>query len=527
MKQKLYLNAHFHTLDPAKPQAEALLVEGEQISAVGSVQELRALARPGVREIDLENLTVIPGLTDAHIHSAGFARDMTTVDLRAARSLEEALAAVSLHAAGLPEDAWVFGGRWDSNTWSVPVQPTRHDLDTICPDRPVALPSIDGHTVWANSLALAAVGIGRHTTDPVGGQIVRDAHGEPTGILRESASYPLRDLMNSPLSGRLDDQLVAAQRHLLSLGLTTIHDIDGEDCREAYLQLKEAGRLQLRVHKSIPMVALEQAIAEGRKTGQGDRWFSTGPVKVFTDGALGSHSCHMSQPFPGEGQNYGIEVTPYKRLEELVTRADRAGIAVACHAIGDQANHLVLDAYQQLPRDGSSSGLRHRIEHTQHLQRADVARLAALNVVASMQPTHCTSDIPLADSLLGDRQLASYAWHSLLDAGAVVAFGSDAPVEDPNPFHGIHAALTRQDSQGLPPEGWQAAERLDLDQVLHAYIAAPAYAAGEEQWKGRLSPGMLADFIALDTDIFSAAPEQIRTTAVRTTVVGGETRYQG
>lgn len=527
MKQKLYLHAHIHTLDRAKPQVEALLVEGERIVAAGNAAELRSKAAAGVQEVDLGDLTVIPGLTDAHIHSAGFARDMTTVDLRQAGSLEEALAAITLHAAGLPQGDWVFGGRWDSNTWRIPVQPNKRDLDAICSDRPVALPSIDGHTVWANSLALAAVGIGVETPDPVGGQIVRDAEGEPTGILRESASYPLRDLMNSPLSGSLDEQLVAAQQRLLSVGLTSIHDIDGEDCREAYLRLKETGRLRLRVHKSIPMVALDRAIAEGRRTGQGDQWFSTGPVKVFTDGALGSHTCHMSRPFPGDGGNFGIEVTPYARLVELVTRADRAGIAVACHAIGDQANHLVLDAYQQLPCNGNSSGLRHRIEHTQHLQRPDVARLAALNVVASMQPTHCTSDIPLADRLLGDRELASYAWRSLLEAGAVVAFGSDAPVEDPNPFHGIHAALTRQDGSGQPPGGWQAAERLDIHQAVTAYTAAPAYASGEERRKGRLTPGMLADFIALDTDIFSADPEKIRATTVRTTVVGGEIRYQG
>lgn len=528
MPATVYENARIRTLDPARPTARAMLVRGERIALVGDVDECRAAAGAGASRVDLAGMTVLPGLVDSHLHGAHYVRGLEQVDLRGATTLDEALARIAARAAVLPPGAWLFGGRWDSNRWARPVPPTRADLDRVCPDRPAALPSIDGHTYWVNSLALRHLGIDAATADPPGGQIARDDHGEPTGLLREAATEPVGELMRGPASGDLVAQLRTHLPRLLAVGLTSIHDIDGMDARAAYESLHAAGELPLRVHKSIPLTALEQAIDAGWATGDGDRWLRTGPVKIFTDGALGSHTCLMSEPFAGEPDNHGIAVVSAGEFDGLLDRAAGAGIAVAAHAIGDAANRMVLRAYARWRSgaDPATAGrLRHRIEHAQHLQPDDVAEFARLGVIASMQPTHCTSDIPLAGTLLAGRRLASYAWRSLLDAGATVAFGSDAPVEDPNPFLGIHAAVTRQQADGSPPGGVDPHERVTLDQALHGFTGAGAYASGEEHLKGRLRPGRLADFVALPTDPYAVEPAALPGLTVALTVVGGAVRW--
>jgi len=520
----LFANTIFHTLNRDRPLAEALLVADGVILAAGPAAELRAHAPAGTNTVDLGNAVVIPGMTDAHIHTASLARSMHEVDLRGARSLGEALAGVRAILPRYRAGEWILGGWWDFNKWQVPVQPDRASLDVACPHNPVALTSADGHTVWANSQALQLLGITGDTPHPAGGEIVRDAAGVATGILRESAVYPVRKLAASGVSGNLPEQLREAQRYLLSLGITGVHDIDGADALAAYRTLREEGALALRVHKLLAQDDLEASIAAGIRTGHGDSWIRHGAVKVFADGAAGSHTCHMSQPFPG-GTGHGVEVTAYPELLSLAGRAAEAGIAVAVHAIGDRANTLVLDALVAIRDTSGLNGLRHRIEHVQFLQPADVPRLARLGVVASMQPQHCPSDLPILGMVEG-RQLASYAWRSLLDAGATVAFGSDSPVEVPNPFHGLHAAITRTTAAGEPDGGWEPQERISLAEALHAYCVAPAFASGEEAVKGTLAPGMLADFAVLDTDIFRADPAGIRDTKVLMTVTGGAIRYR-
>ncbi|MBT2597902.1 amidohydrolase [Arthrobacter sp. ISL-72] len=524
MTPTLFTNGVFHTLNPHQPRAAALLVDQGIIAAAGSGPELHAHAPAGTRVVDLEGSVVIPGLTDAHIHTASLARSRQEVDLRRAESLEEALAGVRAVLPRYREGEWIFGGWWDFNRWKHPVQPDHAGLDAVAPRNPVALTSADGHTVWANSQALRALGIDRMTPDPAGGEIVRDTDGEATGLLRESAVYPVRRLAASGVSGNLTEQLRETQQYLLSLGLTGVHDIDGADALAAYSQLRDEGALALRVHKLLAQDDLQDSIRAGLRTGQGDSWIRHGAVKIFADGAAGSHTCHMSEPFPG-GTGHGMEVTAFPELVALATSAATAGIAVAVHAIGDRANHLVLNALSRIQDLTARHNLRHRIEHVQFLQPADVQRLAVLGVVASMQPQHCPSDLPILGMVQG-RNLASYAWRSLLGAGATVAFGSDSPVELPNPFHGLHAAMTRTTREGRPDGGWEPQERITLAEALHGYCVGPSYASGEEDSKGRLVPGMLADFVALDTNIFSADPAEVRETKVRMTVTGGVIRYR-
>ncbi|GAA1886656.1 amidohydrolase [Paeniglutamicibacter psychrophenolicus] len=533
LQQRLFVNATVHTLWADKPVAATILTRGERIVAVGTTDELRSYLTGAEEVVDLEGNVVVPGLTDSHIHLANYAREISAVNLRGVKSLQEALQTIREYCKDLPKDAWVLGGRWDFNAWAVPKLPTRQELDSVTDGRPAALASVDGHTTWVNTQALRIAGISANDHDPVGGEIVRDDAGEPTGILRETARDRIKHLMDAG-AGNLKQQMETAQKRLLAVGLTGAHDFDGEDCLDALSELHQDGILSMRVHKGISMAGLDAAIGEGRATGNGDLWLNTGPVKLFSDGALGSHTCHMSQAFAGDDSNFGMEVLPYDTMLHLVRKAAAAGIAVATHAIGDQANHLVLDAYedllnnpQSIPSDGGPlrSPLRHRIEHTQHLQPADVQRIIELGVVPSMQPTHCTTDIPLASTMLVGRDLASYAWNSLIKAGGRPAFGSDAPVELPNPMHGIHAAVTRQNAMSQPDGGWQPDERISVSQALHGFTTGAAYASAEEHLKGMIRPGMLADFTVLAQDPFQVAPVDLRDIPVHSTIVGGQVRF--
>lgn len=518
---RLYRHPRIHTGVPGAAPVTGILTRDEEIVAVGDAADL---ADSAAETIDLDGAAVLPGLYDAHIHTAELARDTGAVDLRGVGTLDQALQRIVEHAATLPAGGWLTGGSWDSNRWTPPRQPDRHSLDRICPDRPVLLSSIDGHTSWANSMALHRAGISAATPDPVGGEYARDEAGELTGILREAAGRPVQAVMAAESTEDLPTLLRRAQEHLLSVGLTSVHDIDGEDARAAYLGLRDDGALKIRVHKAIPVRFLDRAIEQGRRTGDGDDWISTGPVKIFGDGALGSHTCHMRRPFAGDPGNTGIAVTPYEEIVALARRAVGAGIAVATHAIGDRANELVLNAYAELAVD--LGGLRLRIEHTQYQRPGDPARMAGLGVVASMQPTHCTTDYDLADELLAGHDLVAYAWRTLLDAGVPLAFGSDAPVESANPFLGLHAAITRCRADGSPPGGWQPEQRVTPAEALAAYTLGSAFAAGQDHRKGVLTAGRLADFVAVDTDPLSAPVEQIPATTVLTTVVGGEIRWQ-
>lgn len=526
MVSTLFRHANIHTMTGAPAPVDAILVVDGVIAGLGAEAVAMAGSTAGVEIVELGGAAVIPGFVDAHIHTGAVARELDALNLRGCTSLAEALQRVSSYAATREPGSFIVGGRWDSNAWDVPVQPDRHALDAVSDGHPIALPSVDGHTMWANSLALEAVGITRDTPDPVGGEIVRDADGEPTGILRESARYPLRDLLNAVYADELLPQLKRAQQHLLSLGLTGVHDIDAEDVRGAYLQMQADGELQMRVHKLIPLGYLDGAIAEGRKTGDGDDWLTTGAVKIFSDGALGSHTSHMGEDFAGQEGNHGMALLDYSDLLALVEKATSAGIAVATHAIGDEANHRVLNAYEEVREITAERGLRNRIEHSQHIRHADIPRFAELGVLPSLQPTHCTSDIPITDLLLAGRELGNYAWRSLTEASAQLVFGSDAPIEDPTPMHGIHAAVTRQSESNEPAGGWEPHERLTVAEAISAYTYGGAYAAGQENKVGRLAPGQFADFIVLDADPFAVAPEALRGITVLTTVVGGIVRFQ-
>ena len=348
--------------------------------------------------------------------------------------------------------------------------------------------------------------------------------GLAAGILREAAVVPVRDgLMHSDAAGEIDDHLPRGQRELLRRGITSIHDIDGADCLPGYRRLRERGELDIRVHKVLRQEQVHDFIRRGIRTGSGDEWISIGPLKLFADGALGSHTCHMSRPWPGT-EDHGVTVTSRAELEHWVHLAASAGIASAVHAIGDQAATEVLDVFEAQQQMARVFGLRQRVEHAQYMKRSDVPRFRELGVTASMQPMHCTADIPMND-FLTERDLVAYGWNSLREAGAELVFGSDGPVEDPNPFQGIHAAITRT-RDGAPEGGWQPHERLPRAETVYYYTHAVARASYEENLKGCLAPGMLADFVSVDRDVFAVDAEAVRDTVVEATVVGSQIRYQ-
>ncbi len=523
---KLLYNARIYTLDPARPVASTLLLDHGEVLATGDEELIPDYAASG--SLDLGGRVVLPGLTDAHLHLHYYALGLQKVDCET-DTLQECLQRVEARARTTRPGEWVLGHGWNQNVWS--GWPSAADLDRRIPDQPVYLTAKSLHSAWVNSAALKLAGITASTPDPQDGRIQRDERGQPTGILLESAAALVGNLIPEPDTSRLADAFEKAQPTLWKMGLTGVHDFDRRESFMALQKLHSEGRLRLRVTKSIPLDLLEHAYELGLRTGFGDDWLRIGHVKVFMDGALGPRTAAMFEPYDGEPENRGILNMDGEQLFEHGRRAADVGLGMAVHAIGDRANHEVLAAYQQLrayETEKRLPHLRHRIEHVQVLHPDDVPRLAELDVIASMQPIHATSDMLMADKYWGDRSAHAYAAKSQLDAGAHVAFGSDAPVESPNPFWGIHAAVTRRRADGSPgPQGWHPEQRLSMQQAIEGFTLGPAYAAYAESRRGRLAPGCLADLVVLEKDPFECDPAEVKDLQSSATMVGGEWVFEG
>ncbi|WP_167193634.1 amidohydrolase [Brevibacterium pigmentatum] len=544
------------TVDFMQPAPDAILVDGETIVAVGTRAELldiaaaqssttAALASAGgvgattvipgleIDEIDCGGQVILPGFVDGHIHSIMYADSLTDLDLSQTKSLAEAVALIRERADSLPVGTWVVGSGWDLNKWEDPSYPDRTLLDAEVPDHPVAMWSLDLHTLWANAHALEIAGIDEATPDPSGGSFVRD-DGQLTGLVREDATDLVARFIPEPSREEQVERLATTQELFLSQGLTGIHDFDGIAATLGWNDLHEAGRQDMRVTLFLRSPEVPWAIETGWHTGDGDDWLQCGGLKLFSDGALGSHTSHMSSPFPetdGETENFGIAQMTEDELFEQAHIATEAGISVAIHAIGDQANHHVLEVFDRL-RDITRAAeekydrpLRHRVEHAQFIQPSDVARFAELGVLASMQPRHCISDLHLLHLIDESAQLAAYAWPDLLEAGAHVVFGSDGPVEPANPFAAIYAAMTRANISGEASTTFQPHRRLSAVEAIRLHTQGPAFAAGLEARRGYLAPGMDADFILVDTD--PCAAEGLSSDALNTEVTAQSSDLNG
>lgn len=514
-------NARIHTLDKSKPSAWALAVDHGEIVWVGGPELLMQLG--DAPRQDMGGRVILPGLIDAHLHLHLYALALQKIDCET-DTLEECLRRVRQRAEKARAGEWILGHGWNQNPWG--GWPTAADLDRASPSNPAYLTAKSLHAAWANSAALKLAGIARHTPDPKDGKIQRDAKGVPTGILLEGAVQLVESTLPEPDVNGLAKAIEAAQSTLWSYGLTGVHDFDRRQSFMALQQLHAGGRLRLRVTKSVPVELLEQASELGLRSGFGDDWLRIGSVKAFMDGALGPRTAAMIQAYDGEPENRGILNLDGEQVFEIGRRAADVGLGMAVHAIGDRANHEVLDAYEQLRKYETEKGLphlRHRIEHVQLLHADDAGRLAKLDVIASMQPIHATSDMLMADKFWGERTRLAYALKAQLEHGAHVAFGSDAPVESPNPFWGIHAAVTRRRPDGSPSmEGWHPEQRLSVEQAIEGFTLGAAYAANAEDRQGQLRPGQLADLIVLDTDPYACDPNELRDLRPSATMVGGE-----
>jgi len=525
--ETLLFNARVYTLDPQRPRATALALRDGKILAVGNDEEILRLAGPRAQSLNLDGATLLPGLIDAHLHFEWYALSLQAVEVETT-SLDDCLRRVAAKAGTTPKGHWIIGNGWNQNVWG--SFPTARDLDSVAPEHPVFLTAKSGHAAWANSLALKLSGINSSTADPTGSAIQRDERGEPTGIFFEDAVRLVGDVVPEKTPDELATAMLPAMENAWRAGLTGIHDFDGTRSFSAFQILKASRQLGLRVTKQIPVKHLEEAIGAGWHSGFGDDWLRIGNVKVFLDGALGPRTASMIEPYEGEPGNYGISVTDKEELYEHATQASAHGLALTVHAIGDKANHALLEVYETLRAEENvrgQSALRHRCEHVQLLHPQDFNRLGQLNLIASMQPIHATSDMLIADKYWGKRSAGAYAWRAQLDAGAALALGSDCPVESFNPFGGIHAAVTRRRADGSPGHaGWHPEQRLTVEEAVRGFTLGAAYAGYMENKIGSLAPGKLADLVVVDRDIFTCDPMTIKDTQVLGTMVGGEWKYR-
>jgi len=521
-------NGVVRTLDPAQPVAGAIALWRGRILALGD-DDLRRLV-PAERALNLDGRLVLPGFTDSHIHFVEYALRRQRVDHSGLTSREEALERVRAAAARTPAGQWILGGGWDRNLWPDPSFPDKESLDAISRRHPIALDSKDVHTLWVNSLALQRAGVDAATPDPPGGAILRRPDGEATGILSEMPAKALIwRVVAPPEPAALRAAMQEATAVLWGAGVTAIHDCEDAVAFGAFQELRSRGELGLRVVMHLDAKNLDAAIQAGVRSGLGDAWVRVGGVKLFMDGALGSRTAHMLAPYDGEPQNLGMVVTTRAQLRETLRRALPAGVSAAIHAIGDAANRIVLDTFEELrPLTAGEPRLRNRIEHVQLLAPADIPRLAGLGLIASVQPLHATADYPMVERYWGGaRALGAYPFKSLLDAGAPLVFGTDCPVENCDPLGTLYAATARRRPDGAPgAAGWHPAERLSMEQALIAHCRAPAFAAGAEAEQGTLTPGKLADLVVLSRDIWEAPAEALLETSVHATLLDGRLVYR-
>jgi predicted amidohydrolase YtcJ len=523
---KLLHNARIHTFDPARPQASAILLDGQHIRAIGG-EELLDMGNLTERQ-DMRGRVILPGLTDAHIHLQEYALSLQALNCEG-NTIPQILHRVEEHLKAAPPGGWVRGHGWNQNDWDG-SWPSAADLDTVAPGNPVYLTAKSLHVGWANSVAMKLAGITQATPEPVDGQIQRDSRGIPTGLLFEGAVKLIEQAIPEPEPETLATTFRRLLPDLWRVGLTGIHDFGKRTSFQAFQLLRERGELGLRVVKSIPLDLLSQAAGLGLRTGFGDDFLRIGSVKLFADGALGPHTGAMFAGYVDDPQNRGILILNAGQLFEQGRLAVESGLSLAVHAIGDRAVHEVLEGFRRVrayEEEHNLPALRHRIEHVQTIRAEDAGGLAELGLIASMQPIHATSDMDMADRLLGERVGLSYAWRTQLQHGARLAFGSDAPVESPNPFLGVHAAVTRRRLDGSPgPDGWVPEQRLTIGEALNGFTFGPAYAAGMEDCLGRLAQGYLADLIVLESDPFICDPAELSAIQPMATMFGGNWVWQ-
>ncbi len=527
----IIVNASIHTMNSAQPSAEAVAIHGNRIVAVGSSQEIKKLGGSNTRVIDAHAQLMLPGFNDAHVHfmSGGF--QLSSVDLRDANTPQEFADRVRTFAAKLPPGRWMTGGDWDHERWPDAKLPTRELIDRYTPNTPVFVNRLDGHMALANSVALKLAGVTRESKDPPGGVIVRDPQtGEPTGILKDAAqSFVWKVIPASSFEEKLAAAR-AATNHAASLGVTSVQDMSAGADVSIYQALLDHGELKTRIYAVWPLPRWECLAQTGVRAHFGNAMLRTGGLKGFADGSLGSTTALFFEPYADAPDTSGIssdEMFPEGAMLERVRGADRAGLQVIIHAIGDRANDNILSIYEQVEREDGDRDRRFRIEHAQHLRSQDIPRFARGKVIASMQPYHAIDDGRWAEKRIGhERARTTYAFRSLLDSGATLAFGTDWTVAPLDPMLTIYAAATRRTLDGKHPDGWISEQKISVEETVRGYTIGSAFAEFQEKEKGTISPGKLADLVILTRDIFKIDPTEIKNTKVVVTIMDGRVVYE-
>lgn len=519
----ILVNATIYTVQRERPRAEALAIRDGRLIVVGTADEALAYRGADTVVIDAGGRAVVPGLHDAHGHVVGLGASLQQLNLREARSAADLAARVATRVRSTPADAWITGRGWDQNTWADTAWPTAATLDGVAPAHPVFLSRVDGHAALVNTVALERAGITADTPDPEGGRILRDGRGAPTGVLVDAAMGLVGHLIPPPSEQDLRAQIALADEACRTLGLTTVHDAGvSVDTAALYRELVDAGALMTRLYVMLGLPA--DGVLPRPLIGYRQHQLTVRAVKLVADGALGSRGAHLLAPYADEPTTHGLAVTSAADLYAQTRAVVGAGYQPAVHAIGDRANRDLMDVFARVQAEvPGSRALRMRNEHAQILDPAEIPRFAALDVIASVQPTHATSDMAWVPLRLGDvrTRQGAYLWQTLLQAGARLASGSDFPVEDPNPMLGFQAAVTRETRDGQPPGGWMPAERMTREQALRSFTLDAAYAAHLEADLGTLQPGKLADLVVLSQDIMQVPASAIADTTIALTMVGG------
>lgn len=527
----IIVNATLRTMDAAQPQAQAAAIYGNRIAEVGSTETIRALAGARTRIIDAGGRLVLPGFNDAHVHflSGGF--QLSSVHLRDANSPREMAERMGRYAATTPKGRWITGGDWDHERWPEAPLPTKELIDAVTPETPVFVSRLDGHMALANSLALKLAGLTRETKDPPGGLIVRDPKsGEPTGLLKDAAMR----FVSKVIPGATFEEKLAAARaateHAAQMGVTSVQDMSAGTDVGVYQTLAQRGELKTRIYVVAPLPAWERLAHTGVRAGFGNDLLRIGGLKGFSDGSLGSTTALFFEPYldsPGTKGLPADEMFPEGAMLRHVREADRAGLQVMIHAIGDRANDQILSIFEDVQQANGARDRRFRIEHAQHLRASDIPRFAKGRVIASMQPYHAADDGRWAEKRIGpERARTTYAFRSLLDAGVILAFGSDWTVAPLNPLLGLQAAVTRRTLDGKHPDGWIPEQKITGEEAVRAYTAGSAFAEFADHAKGTIAPGKLADLVMLDRDIFKIDPTEIDRARVLLTIMDGRVVYE-
>jgi predicted amidohydrolase YtcJ len=518
-------DARIWTGNQEMPWAEAIAAQGEIILAVGSAEEIAPLIGKGTEVISIPGSMLVPGFIDSHIHFISGGSGLASVQLRDAATPEEFTRRIAEFASELEPGEWILEGNWDHKNWGGEL-PRRDWIDAVTPNNPVLVDRLDGHMAVANSLALKLAGIDANTADIDGGEIVRDEEGRPTGVLKDKAMMPVWNAIPPASAARLDREVKAAMQYVAGNGVTTVHDMADRISLATYRRAKSKDELITRIYSVMPLSEWQQLSDELAENGNGDQWLKIGGVKGLMDGSLGSHTAAFLEPFIDKPAERGFLLNKLSDMREWISSADAAGLHVMVHAIGDKAIRDLLDIYLDVQEQNGDRDRRFRIEHAQHIHPQDLPRFAVQGIIASMQPYHVIDDGRWADKVIGhERAKTTYAFHSLIDQGVHLAFGSDWGVAPASPLEGIYAAVTRSTLDGANPDGWVPEQKITVEQALNAYTYEAAYASFEEDIKGTLKTGMLADFVLLDRILTDIPPEEIRETKVLQTVVGGRVVY--